>query len=281
MVIPLLVAAGAMAAASAAASYYGTRSTNSANARINASQLAAQDRYAAETRDFNAAEALKTRIWETHMSNTAYQRSMRDMRAAGLNPILAYQQGGASTPAAPSASVSTPSAPSMHRMENALGPAVSSAMQAAQTIVSLQQGAAQLDQTQAQTLLTAAETERARSATALNTAQAVTESERAGLVSAQRATELVTPSLRNAQTAAASAQAALAGEQQRTEQERQPLTRAQTGETIERANYTRTQDQQRRLYGPPGVVSSTVGGVSQTVDSIRQSLRDALGPRLR
>lgn len=58
----------------------------------------------ATNRQFQAEQVMANRQWQTQMSNSAYQRSMADMKAAGLNPILAAGAGGASTPSGGAAS---------------------------------------------------------------------------------------------------------------------------------------------------------------------------------
>lgn len=56
-------------------------------------------------RQYNSREAAAQREWSEKMSSTAYQRGVKDLQAAGLNPILAAYNGyGANTPSGGTAS---------------------------------------------------------------------------------------------------------------------------------------------------------------------------------
>jgi len=128
MVAPAVVAAGVSGAASLLGGILGNRANK------------------------NAAQAQME--FQERMRATQYQTAVSDLKAAGLNPMLAYTQGGAGTPSGAS-----------YKQEDVVSPAVSSAGQMLSMLT-------QLENTTADTGLKKAETENKNASNAVLQAQA-------------------------------------------------------------------------------------------------------------
>lgn len=85
-----------------------------------------------EANSWSAEQAQIQRDWETEMSNTAYQRQVKDMQAAGLNPALMYGGAGSSGATTPNASSPSSVSPQSGGLSDLFGSIMDMALLGAQ-----------------------------------------------------------------------------------------------------------------------------------------------------
>lgn len=241
----------AVGAGSAYAAYEGQQQANEMNYRIFKEGSDFNADQALKQREFAHTEAWRNREWSENMAGSAYQRQVKDLEAAGLNPMLAYRSGGAATPPASTPSGSSASAAASPRMESPSMGAVTTALSAART-------SAEVNLVKEQANKVKAETRVAESQALVNE-----------VVARRGETEIVhnTSSARNLDARTADAQWVLRhvrpeerdkliseifrlNAQGNTEQERTKLTYQQWLHEIERRSVTRAESQLKGLSIP-------------------------------
>lgn len=226
-----LILAGIAAAGTAASGYMnyaGAQQVNSANAANTVLGI----NFAREQRN-----------WQEAMSNSAYQRATADMKLAGINPLLAYSQGGASSP--------TPTGQAQFGpVQNKLGQASQAAMQTATTVGNLYAQAAGVDLSRANTDLSRQSAVESVARSANYSAQTVQALQSAGLIKQDTARSTAQTALAVSQRAQSDAVTALTGQSTQTEAENTRLRQQQTRTESERTTAAINENERWRTYGP-------------------------------
>lgn len=110
----------------AGASIYGQSQANETNKRLARENRIFNAEQARLNRQFQSTEASNARQWALDMDRTKHQRAANDLRAAGINPILASKYGGPpATPGSPGGATASAQAA---RVEDSIGKGVHSAL---------------------------------------------------------------------------------------------------------------------------------------------------------
>jgi hypothetical protein len=139
------------------------------------------------TNQANAAQSQKQMDFQERMRSTQYQTAVEDLKRAGLNPMLAYQQGGAGNQVGAQA-----------QMQNSLGSGISSAQEHLNKYQELRNQ-------NIQEMLIGSQIDNTNAEAALKRATAITEAYKPGLTQAQTNNILQQAGLYTAQTRQTSA----------------------------------------------------------------------------
>lgn len=218
-----------------------------------ASQNASSLQMAREQMQFSAQQAQRQMDFQERMSNTQYQRAMADMKAAGLNPVLAYQQGGAGTP---SGAAGASAGASFENAMQGLGHGVTSAAKGAERAIDLQN---------------------VRSGTLKNTTAADLDRANADLSKANAIKATQDTATSASQMRKADAETALTVEQMKNPEAMRQLWGAQGHSARAAGDLSDEQRKQLKVYGPHWT-GQAIGSIPRVWELVKQGL-NAVPPR--